>query len=515
MRELVIVEQSSRLTGFLLENRHLVEYHVVPLESSYALGDVFLGVVTRVVEGLNSVFVDIGLAKEGFLHHSDLGANFLWKRALIEHLRYGKPLPAWDAFTAYPSRDQPIRELLKVGDWVLVQLEKDMLASKGPRLSMHLSVVGHLAVLVPLSQEMGVSSRITDPHGRQRLRQILQDLYRPPYGIILRSSAERASAEDIAAEYEALIRRWEEMTSQMAHRSPPYRLMETASPLHSLIRDVLSPPLSTIHVESARLYEELRSFFSHTRSEVVPHLRLHRRRESLLEYFDLDKLLPTLLSRTVTLANGGYIVIEHTEALHAIDVNTGSAPGQGKSPEEALLQTNLLAAREIARQIRLRDLGGIIVIDFIDLRSAENRQRVWDQLMEAMKTDRAKHTILPMSEFGLVQLTRQRRRSPLPPTPAQECPLCKGRGTLPHPHAALLRMEEALQLHAQRFPRKPLRLQVHPLHAAYWRSYHPAHSPWLWNLLPHRWLLIEENPHLVPFTARLFTLEGILIAEFG
>lgn len=513
MRELVIVEQGGRLDGFLLENRQLVEYYPVPKQASYVLGDIFVGVVSRIAEGLNSAFIDIGLSREGFLHYSDLGSTFLWKKAFIEHIRYGKPLPAWKELPVHPSRDRPIKDLLKVGDWVLVQLEKDMIASKGPRLSAHLSLVGQLLILVPLSAELGVSTRITNPGARQRLREIIQKLYRPPFGLIARSSAENASEEDIAAEYDRLIQEWERLSQQIKHRTPPFRLTSGASPLQALLREAFAPPLDAIYVESPALYDELRTYFNQARTEAIPHLRLHRRRESLLEYFELDRIAPTLFSRTVTLPNGSYIVIEHTEALHVIDVNTGSAPTHGKSPEEALFQTNLLAAREIARQIRLRDLGGIIVVDFIDLQNAENRQRVWQQLVDSMKADRAKHTVLPMSEFGLVQITRQRRRSPPPSATHLPCPMCKGQGTLPHSDSPLYRLEEVLHHHASSRPRKPLCLHIHPIHSAYWRTRYPSQGPWIWGILPHRWLLLHEDPHQPPFTAKLYTVEGHFVAE--
>jgi len=513
LRELVIVEQGGRLDGFLLENRQLVEYYPVPKQASYVLGDIFVGVVSRIAEGLNSAFVDIGLSREGFLHHSDLGSTFLWKKAFIEHVRYGRPLPAWEELPVNPSRDHPIKDLLKVGDWVLVQLEKDMVANKGPRLSSHLSLVGHLLILVPLSAEMGVSTRITNPGARQRLREIIQKLYRPPFGLIARSSAENATLEDIAAEYDRLIREWESLSWQIAHRTPPFRLTNSASPLQALLREAFTPPLDAIYVESQALYNELKTYFSQARPEAIPHLRLHRRRESLLEYFELDRIVPTLFSRTVTLPNGSYIVIEHTEALHVIDVNTGSAPTHGKSPGEALLQTNLLAAREIARQIRLRDLGGIIVVDFIDLPGTENRQRVWQHLVESMKADRARHTVLPMSEFGLVQITRQRRRSPPLSAPTLPCPVCKGQGTLPYPDFPLHRLEEALRYHASSFTRKPLRLHIHPIHAAYWRTQYPSQGPWIWGILPHRWLLLHEDSNQTPFTAKLYTSDGLFITQ--
>lgn len=514
MRELVLAEENNKLEAYLLEDRHLVEYYSVSKDNSHVLGDIFLGIVTRVLEGLNSVFVDIGLSKEGFLHYSDIGPAFSWKKAFIELIRYKKPLGAWEELLEESKRSGNIKDLLKVGDWVLVRLEKEMVASKGPRLSMHLSLAGRYLVLTPLSPEKGISMRITDQSERQRLREIVHQLYRPPYGLILRTSAEKASLEEIRGEYQSLIATWEALVERLPLLTPPARLSEPSSPLQSLLREITGPWPEVIHVESPDFYEQLQALLGEaSKSEMACHVKLHRRRERLIEYFGLDKVLPLLLGRTVTLPNGGYIVIEHTEALHAIDVNSGSAPTEGKTPEEAILQTNLLAAREVARQIRLRDLGGIIVIDFIDMRRPEYRQKVWEVLREAMKADRAKHHILPMSEFGLVQITRQRRRNPLHLTISNPCPLCQGTGQFASTTQVIHRLEEMLRWHAQRWRRIPLRIRAHPLLGRYWQAIYPCRGPWLWNLIPHQWALLELDPQQLPFTLQLHTFTGKLIAD--
>ncbi len=514
MRELVLAERNDKLEAYLLEDRHLVEYHSVSSASPYVIGDIFLGVVTLVLEGLNSAFIDIGLSKEGFLHYSDIGPAFNWKKAFLDFVRYHKPLGAWDELSEGPKREGNIKDLLKVGDWVLVRLEKEMVASKGPRLSMHLSLAGRYLVLTPLSPEKGVSVRIIDQNERQRLREVVYQLYRPPYGLILRTSAEKASMAELQDEYHHLILTWEKLTERLAHLIPPVRLSESASPLQNLLREIGGLWPDVIHVENPEFYEQLQSTLGESPSTPC-HVRLHRRRERLIEHFGLDKTLPLLLGRTVTLPNGSYIVIEHTEALHAIDVNSGSVPTQGKNPEEALLQTNILAAREVARQIRLRDLGGIIVIDFIDMRRPEHRQKVWETLREAMKADRAKHHILPMSEFGLVQITRQRRRNPLQIVSTKPCPLCQGTGQLSDMGEALEHLQDTIRWHAQQWRRVPLRVCVHPLLGLYWQTRYLHRGPWIWNLVPHRWTLLDLNPAQKPFTLAIYTLTGQLIVDLA
>lgn len=514
MRELFLSKQGETLKAFLVEERQLVEYQVAGEPGSYRLGDIFLGQVTRVIQGLNAAFVQIGLEREGFLHYSDLGWSLPTQRAYLHALRAGQPPPAkLPLAESPPPKEGDIGQFLQPGDWILVQVVKEMSDTKGPRLSAQLSLTGQGLVLLPFSPEVGLSQRILDPALRQQWRERLQTFLRPPYGVILRTQGQHLPLSALQAEYEHLIQKWETLLRRMERRIPPLRLSENSSPLQPLLQDYLSPPPERIHTNDPILHQELQEHLKQIPLPVPPALRLHRARDTNNPFHELERIARTLLGRTVTLPNGGYIVIEHTEALHVIDVNSGSVAAQSISPEEIALQTNLLAAKEIARQLRLRDLGGIIVVDFIDMRSPENRKLVYERLKEAMQTDRAKHAVLPMSEFGLVQITRQRRRPPIELLEAQNCPVCQGTGRVTDTNLFLERIATQLRFWSGKYPRAVLTLRVHPLLLSHWHA--PSHkSPWLWHLLPYRWLRVEADPHL-PFGQALLYIEGKLIATLG
>lgn len=513
MRELVLTREEGNLQAYLLEGRTLVEYYETRAASSYALGDVFLGEVTQVVRGLNAVFVNLGLPKEGFLHYSDIGGELRVQQAFLSALRQKKPPPDLSALpiTSLP-KDGNIADFLHVGDWVLVQVVKEMSDNKGPRLSTNIGLTGHTLVMLPFSTDIGVSHRVSDPALRHAWREKLRELYRPPYGIILRTNGATASVETVRAEYERLIQRWELFIEELRERVPPVRF-SAEDTLHHLLSDLLSPPPHTIHVSESRLYEQLNRYLHEHPLQQLPVLRLHRRPEQLRNFFDPEQARRTLLGRTVTLPNGGYIVIEHTEAFHVIDVNTGSLPAKMTSVEEVIFQTNLLAAHEIARQLRLRDLGGIIIVDFIDMKSPEHRQRVQERLREAMRSDRAKHTILPMSEIGLVQITRQRRRQPIELPEAYPCPVCHGTGKHAYPPDLLTRIPVILGYWGKKYARIPLVLRVHPLWLSYWSSLYPTRSNWVWGVLAHRWVWVETDPLMAISSAQLKSTSGEILAS--
>ncbi|MCS7188579.1 MAG: Rne/Rng family ribonuclease [Bacteroidia bacterium] len=492
MRELVLKKEGDSLKAFLLEKRHLVEYHELSLGFSYAIGDILLGEVVQIVKGLNAAFVNVGLSREGFLHYSDIGEGFFYQRAYLEAIRREKAFPSLSFSETSLPKEGKITDCLSVGDWVLVQIVKEMSDTKGPRLTTQISLTGQGLILLPFSSEIGISQRILDPQQRQRWREILRSFYRFPYGIILRTNGQYLSESDLQEEYERLIEQWEKALEKLLWAAPPAKIMGSDSLLNTLLREQVGPLLQAIYTDSVEVYEEVQEYLRTQSSFLSPSLRLHYRRKGIP--FELEKSLRLSLGRTVTLPNGAYIVIEHTEALHVIDVNSGSLPAQVASPEEIILQTNLLAAQEIARQLRLRDIGGIIVVDFIDMKSPAHRQLVYERLCEAMKMDRAKHVILQMSEFGLVQITRQRRRPPVELPETAPCPTCKGSGYLLHPQLPLDRIEVQLQYWSGQFPRSLLELHMHPLLAAYWRAhFYCRGGTWLWGLVPHRWLRMEEN----------------------
>ncbi|MCS7162762.1 MAG: Rne/Rng family ribonuclease [Bacteroidia bacterium] len=515
MRELVLLKEGEVVKALLFEHKQLVEYYQLRA-APCKLGDIFLGQVTQVVRGLNAAFVDLGLSREGFLHYSDLAWGFSIQRAWVEALRRHQPLPPPLPLAEGPlPKEGQISSYLKPGDWIIVQVVKEMVDNKGPRLTTQIALTGQTVVMLPFSPEVGISHRITEAGVRQVWKEALQQIHRPPYGIILRTGAQALPLHQVEAEYLRLIQRWEELMKRLVGQLPPRRLTEAELPLHQLLQDVLSPPPQVIHTTDEPLYQQIQQFLRTAALSPPPALRFHRRRQNLESLFELERSVRNLLGRTVTLPNGGYLVIEHTEALHVIDVNTGSLAAQTLSPEELVLQTNLLAAQEIARQLRLRDLGGIVIIDFIDMKNPDHRQKVYERLREAMRTDKARHTILPMSEFGLVQLTRQRRRAPLELPQSALCSLCKGSGQALRPEALLLHLQQMLQYWASAYPRLFLKVRLHPFWVAIWAQKYRWHGSWVWNLLPHRWTFVEPDSELTLTEAVLQTLEGKVIVTLG
>lgn len=516
MRELILTQERDKLRAYVLEHHQLVEYYEVGGEAAYSLGDIFLGRVTQVVRGLNAAFVDIGLAREGFLHYSDLGSGFPLQQAFLRGLRRGQWSPG-DQLGHFPppAREANITDYLQVSDWILVQVVKEMSETKGPRLSAQVGLTGQALVLLPFSTEIGVSHRISDPALRHRWKEHLRQLYRSPYGIVLRTQGQYLSLAEVTAEYERLIQRWEAQLQALLGKNPPCRLIEENTPFSALLQELLSPPPHAIHAVEAELHRKVSSYLQAHSPPVSPQVCLGLRKTPFTSVVELDRMERQLLGRTVTLPNGGYLVIEHTEALHVIDVNSGSLAAQGKLPEETILQTNLLAAQEVARQLRLRDIGGIIVVDFIDMRQPEHRQLVYERLREAMKADRAKYAVLPMSEFGLVQITRQRRRLPVERPEEHRCPICKGSGRLAYPEKPLDDIRAQICHWGACYPKMPLTLRAHPSLLAYWRSLYPGTGSWLWNLLPHRWLRIEPSQEVPPLRGLLLDSAGRLLAEVG
>ncbi|MEN3040580.1 MAG: Rne/Rng family ribonuclease [Bacteroidia bacterium] len=512
MRELVLTQEDGVLSAYLIEGRRLVEYYTTNVNAQCALGDIFLGEVTEVVRGLNAVFVNLGLQREGFLHYTDVGPELLLQQKYLSDLRLSRsPTLTENPQVSSLPKEGNISDYVHVGDWLLVQVVKEMAENKGPRLTTSVGLTGHTLVLLPFSADIGVSHRVTNPELRLVWRERLKQLYRAPYGLILRTNGAMASFEEVAAEYLHLINRWESLLANLRNHRPPHRLSDEDS-LHHLLNETLSHQPQTIYTTDEGIYRQVQRYLNDYPVHPPPTLRLYRRPEQLKSIFDPDLQKRTLLGRTVTLPNGAYLVIEHTEALHVIDVNTGSLPAKSSSVEEVIFQTNLLAAQEIARQLRLRDLGGIIIVDFIDMKNPEHRQRVQERLREAMRSDRAKHSILPMSEIGLVQITRQRRRQPVEFPEAYPCPVCHGSGKYTHPTELLQRIQKAFTSWVELYPRLPLRLKVHPLWASQWRESYFSRGNWIWGIFSHRWIQIEAIPTFSLSQAELLTLHGEVIA---
>lgn len=502
-RALVATKEGHEIRICLLENGRLTEYYQEPLEKKYALGDIFLGEVTRIQPSLNAAFVDIGLEKEGFLHHTDMG---LGAQTHVNYLRTLRKqpqnlLPLEDISPAPPlHKNTPIESLLKPGDWLLVQVTKEMTDTKGPRLTAQISLAGNYVVLMPFENEIGISTRTLQTEQRNALRYKLAPLLIPNHGLIVRTAGIQQPLSILQQEYENLYKAWKKILSRLKNFRPPARLSSDIPKPIALLRDTLALGIDTIYTDTPEIYEQIKAYFQENHIP-LPFLHLHKKRIPLLSYLGLDKEIKQSLSKTLSLPNGSYIVIEKTEALHVIDVNSGSH--LEKPSQEAILEVNLQAAYEIARQIRLRDLGGIIAIDFIDQKEPAHRQLIYEKLKKHMEADRTRHNILPMNEFGIILITRQRKRAPLSlPEKNTPCPICQGRGVLSDTFDWEARFFKTLAYLYEKYPHGFIGVRV----ASIFSRGLSQGKNWIYHR--HRWVWVEPCEELPWGTAIFYELKS-------
>ena len=426
-RDLVINSHASEVDIALLEDNALVELHREKTNNQFAVGDVYLGRVKKILPGLNAAFVDVGYPKEAFLHYLDLGlqANSLmkYKKAVVG----GDDVPM-DKFKLEPDlpKNGKIGDLLNVGDLLPVQIAKEPIHTKGPRITAEVSFAGRYLVLVPFSNRISVSQKIRSSEERNRLRRLIQSIKPANYGVIIRTVAEGKKVADLDADLRSLISKWEQCIIEMKKMTTFGRMVSEMDQTSVMLRDLLNESFNNIHVNDEKLYEEIQKNIQTFAPQKVDIVQLYKGKEPIFDYFNVTKQIKGFFGKIVTIRNGVYLVIEHTEAMHVIDVNSGHRVNKENSQEDNAFQVNIEAAKEIARQLRLRDMGGIIIVDFIDMHEAKHRKDLFDALVEAMAHDRAKHTILPPTKFGLIQITRQRVRPETEVQVQEKCPVCAG-----------------------------------------------------------------------------------------
>lgn len=399
----------------------------------FTVGDIYLARIKKIMPGLNAAFVDVGYSKDAFLHYLDLGPQIktMQNYLQVSHRTGSRPTSV-ETFELQPDIDKhgKISGVLKASQFVLVQIVKEAISSKGPRLSCELSLAGQYIILVPFSNEISISRKFKSVEEKKRLKRMLEAIRPKNFGIIVRTAAEGKEIAELEADLNLLREKWTRMVSSIQGATPPFRVLSEMDRSASILRDMLSIGFDSIITDSNETYAELTDYLKIHQPDNVKILKLHKTKVALFEHMGIEKQIKASFGKTVNIHTGAYLVIEHTEALHVIDVNSGSTRMTEESPEANSLRINLDAATEIARQLRLRDMGGIIVVDFIDLRKAENRKAVYDHLRDEMKRDRAKHTILPMSKFGLIQITRQRVRPEVNIVTTEVCPSCNGTGKI-------------------------------------------------------------------------------------
>ena len=476
-RELIINVSKSEITIALAEDKRLVELGKESVKTGFAVGDIYLGRVRKIMPGLNAAFVNIGHEKDAFIHYLDLGPQFASLQKLVGQLTGAKKKNVqFDTF----KLEQPIGKtgkianLLATGQSIVVQIAKEAISTKGPRLTSDISLAGRNVVLIPFSNKISISQKIRSAEERKRLKKIALSILPKNYGVIIRTAAQGKNETDIGQDITSLIDKWEEVLRNIKTLEPPSLLLGEMNRANTILRDSLNGSFSAIVVDDKEMYDEVREYIKVIAPEQEKIVKLYKGKIPVFDHYDISRQIKSLFSKYVSLKRGAYLIIEHTEAMNVIDVNSGNRAKVADDQESTAMDVNLMAAEEIARQLRLRDMGGLIIIDFIDLHKAENRQKLYKTMQEFMAGDKAKHTVLPLSKFGLMQITRQRVR-PEAIEPLEEvCPMCGGTGKVTSTVSIERELENMISYYAGEKKIKQLRLLVSPYVAAYLKSGFPS-----------------------------------------
>ena len=468
--EIIIDAQQKEISIALLEDKRLVEYQNESREASFAVGNIYIAKVKKLMPGLNACFVDVGYERDAFLHYLDLGNQF------SSYEKYLKQVQS-DRKRLYPitkashlpdlKKDGSVQNTLSVGQEVLVQIVKEPISTKGPRLTGEISFAGRYLVLIPFGDKVNVSSKIKSGAERARLKQLIQSICPKNFGVIVRTVAEGKRVAELDAEMKILLKRWNDtITKVQKTQQRPQLVFEETGRAVAMLRDLFNPTYENIYVNDEEICEAVRHYVSLIAPEKKNIVKLYEGKVPIFDNFDVTKQIKSSFGKTVNYGHGCYLIIEHTEAMHVVDVNSGNRTKE-KGQEQNALDTNLGAADELARQLRLRDMGGIIVVDFIDMNLAEDRQLLYERMCKDMQKDRARHNILPLSKFGLMQITRQRGRPVMDVNVEESCPTCFGTGKIKSSILFTDQLERKIDQLVNKIGVKQFYLHVHPYVAAY------------------------------------------------
>ncbi len=429
--ELIVDVQAAEVSIALLEDGRLVSLQKEARNIAYAVGDIYLAKVKKLMPGLNAAFVNVGYEKDAFLHYLDLGSHFSsYEKFVAQLLADRKHQPRLSQMKLLPEIDKhgSVTDLLAPGKELLVQIVKEPISSKGPRLTTDITLTGRYLVLTPFCDKISISQKIKSSEEKTRLHQLVESIKPRNYGVIIRTSAEGKRVAELNHELKTLVQAFEDACEKAQRSTAPELVFEEENRVVGMLRDVFSPSFENIHVNDPDIFRQIQKYVDLISPGARDIVKLYEDTAPIFDHFGITRQIKSSFGKTVSFKSGAYIIIEHTEALHVIDVNSGNRSKATNDQESNALEVNLRAADEIARQLRLRDMGGIIVVDFIDMAKAEHRQQLYDHMREIMANDRARHNILPLSKFGLMQITRQRVRPVLDITVAEECPSCFGKG---------------------------------------------------------------------------------------
>jgi ribonuclease G len=494
-KELIINSTPTEVEIALLEDSKLVEIHYQKTNTNFTVGDIFLGRIRKLMPGLNAAFVDIGHKKDAFLHYTDLGPKL---RSLIKFtegtISGSITSHNMDNFKIEPDilKTGKVDQVMDKKQMLLVQVLKEPISTKGPRLSCEITIPGRFLVLTPFTEQVAVSKKIANVDERKRLKVLVESIRPKNFGLIVRTAAEGKKVADLHEELMLMLQKWEQVHQQLFKANPPMKLLSELDKASSILRDILEDSFNRIVVNDKELYHNVKNFMGTIAPEKVKIVKQHRSTKPIFDAHGVTRQIKSSFGKTATMASGAYLVIEHTEAMHVIDVNSGHKVSSGNQAE-AVLAVNLESAEEIARQLRLRDIGGIIIIDFIDMRVPDHKRELINKMREFMKKDRAQHTILPLSKFGLMQITRQRVRPEVKINTAEVCPTCNGTGEI---NASILLTDDIqrdLEFIIQSRPNSKINLHVHPYIFAYLKKGFPS-MQMKWYKKYFKWIKLVDSP---------------------
>ncbi len=469
--ELVIDVQQNEISIALLEDKNLVEYQNEPRSASFSVGNIYVAKVKKLMPGLNASFVDVGYERDAFLHYLDLGSQFDSYEKYIKQVQSDrKKLYPFSKAMRLPDlkKDGSVQNELQQGQEVLVQIVKEPISTKGPRLTAELSFAGRYLVLIPFDDKVSVSSKIKSGEERARLKQLIHSIKPKNVGVIVRTVAEGKRVAELDTELKILMKRWEDAIEKVQKtQKRPQLVYEETSRVVAMLRDLFNPSYENIYVNDNEVYKEVKHYVTLIAPEKAHIVKLYTGSVPIFDNFNVTKQIKSSFGRIVNYKHGAYLYIEHTEALHVVDVNSGNRTRSANGQEANALDVNLGAADELARQLRLRDMGGIIVVDFIDMHLAEDRQILYERMCKNMQKDRARHNILPLSKFGLMQITRQRVRPAMDVNVEETCPTCFGKGKIKSSILFTDQLEGKIDKLVNKIGIKTFYLHVHPYVAAY------------------------------------------------
>ncbi len=503
-KELIINTTPQGVEIALLEDKKLVELHNEKADANFGVGDLYLGKVKKLIPGLNAAFIDVGFEKDAFLHYTDLSpfAKSILKFTQVSMFDKSETGYDFSKFVVEPEivKTGKINEVLAGKPNILVQILKEPIAAKGPRLSCEISLPGRFVVLTPFNDIVAVSKKIHSSEERKRLQKIVESIKEKNFGVIVRTAAEGKNTSELHEDLAALVQTWKSIQKNLKGAIAPAKILSEQTKATSMLRDLLTEDFNRIVVNDQNIYNDTRKYIQKIAPEKIDIVTHFSNGVAIFDHFGITKQVKSAFGKTVNLQSGAYLIIEHTEALHVIDVNSGYK-SVSNNQEDNALQTNLEAAEEIARQLRLRDIGGIIVVDFIDMKLPENKKRLQDAMDGFMKTDRAKHAVLPISKFGLMQITRQRMKPEMNINTSEFCPTCNGTGKITSTLLLVDEIEKKL-LYLVTHQHKNLTIAVHPiLHSHLTKG-------WWFNSIKAKWrrkfktsikVILNNNYHLTEF----------------